>query len=174
MNLHEEINRQKTLMGVTENPHRINAREFNGLDYGDKDAVAFEYRRGEMYLEPEGTHGGGVTSFYKYTVRQKDVPPYEETSVHGRFWTDNRIVSFWVYPPSQAELVKVINDIYAEANAVRKVYSLPEFRINYVEIPWNTVLDEPEKTWDTTSFTGNTNFKVINVEDYDKYMKMVN
>jgi hypothetical protein len=171
MNLHEEINRQKTLMGVTENPHRIKAREFGEMTFESKDAVAFEYRRGKVYLEPKGTHGGGVTAFYKYTVRQKDVPKWEESSIHGRIWTVSRIVSFWIYPRNQAELTKVINDIYAEADVVRKVYDLPTFSIDYVEIPWNTVMDEPEPDWDTKSFAGSTNFKIIGVGDYDKYRK---
>jgi len=170
MSLHEEIKRQQKLMGITENPHRIKAREFGEMTYDGKDAIAFEYRHKKIYLEPKGTHDGGVTSFYKYEIRQKNIPPFEVISIRGRIWMDSSIVSFWVYPTNQIELIKVIDDIYTESNEVRKVYPLPDFQIKYIEIPWNTQLNEPEKTWDSNSFAGSPNFKIINIENYDKYI----
>jgi hypothetical protein len=173
MNLHEEIDRQKNLMGISENPHQINAREFRTLDYKSSDAIVFEYRGDILYLAPQTTHGGGITLFYTNELRQ-NIPAPISTEIKGRIWTNSRLVSFWNYPKSQGELMMVIKNIYREADRIRKRFpniNLPEFSIKYIEIPWNVALNEPMQDWDTWALEGSSNFKIINIEDYEKYYK---
>jgi hypothetical protein len=184
MNLREEIARQKKLMDIEESPHNVQNREFGHLTYSDSDTLVFGYytKDIQLYVAPLTTHGRGTAEFYienrkdkgypltnpKYDPKLLESPAafnYHTDKPRGRIWMDSKLLTFWKYPNSQAELNKIVLQIFRESDVVRQFYPLQHFELKYVEIPKR--MDTFNWEWDT-SFSLYQPHTIINIESYGK------
>lgn len=173
---------------LNESPHAIKWKEFGDLYYTDSDTIAFGYydlldsknTKPKLYLSPQGTHGTGTSEFYidnkrkikypknhlKYNIENIYQLMYNRTLPSGRIWTESKIMTFWKYPTDYQQLMKTINDIFNEADIIRKFYPLlPKFDIKYIELPKKEI----DLNWNMdTNYQSNI---IIDIESYDKYVK---
>lgn len=126
---------------INESPDMIQADNLydiagiHNLGFTDKNALAFGYYRDNMMIgKGSETHAEAAANRYGFknkhtgsaTVQRKDL------KYAGRLWPDQKIISFWNYPPKN-ELKKVLDDIVDEN---RKKYG-DSYYLNFDDPNWS-------------------------------------
>lgn len=70
-----------------------------GLGFNSKDSITFGYLNNKIKV-----------SYTKYSTHQK-IGGRDNLKYAGRFWSKRKIISFWEYPNSYNELIKILKDI---------------------------------------------------------------
>ena len=136
------------MKSIKESPDRItgNVR----VNWGSKDARAFGYYRNELWGTGDGyknTHPELVDKINLYYHQKKEKINLSYTSkadakyllkYSGRIWLEEKIISFWEYPKSKSEKMKVIKDL--EKKYKVKILNDPEWLLEIGEENFETLL----------------------------------
>ena len=108
---------KETISNLTEDPDVINVYGISA-DYRDMDAIPFTMAKGQDDKVFVGTNGGMHGSIQRMYPEYK-IDRLDNFIYDGRIWIDQKIISFWTYPPKnifkqyminlQAELKKVLD-----------------------------------------------------------------
>lgn len=128
---------------VKENPNLINLPN-KELYYKQSNAYAFGYTNGELLI----SQGGGM---------HRDMGLFRsEFTFAGRFWVEDKIISFWEYP-SKSEMPKILEDIKKTfMDKYKKMLNFNDWRIEINISNFNT------EEWKQTDVVG----KLIPINDY--------
>jgi hypothetical protein len=122
----------------------------DGFAHSDSDAVAFGYIKKNGEIATGRVH----YELFDYDKNNKITKYWRADLVYpGRIWTERKIISFWKYPETYQEMIKVVKDL--ENNLNIKIIN-NGYR---VEIPPS---EDPDRLVNDSGWRG----KLIPLEDY--------
>lgn len=151
---------------IEESPDNFKISKNKKLHPFDEDAYSFGYFEGHLYITDYGeTHGkimSGDSSDDLETNRY-------DLEYPGRMWIKSKVISFWNYPKSNAEMRRIANDIsyrYNESND-KRINIWDEFRVDII-VDNNTHEIYDTYISDFGSIPDTCHMEIIPVKDYKK------
>jgi len=149
-----------------ENPDWVRGRKDGGVDTNDElstitassgNAFAFAYNGGRIR----------TSEFYK---THSSIGGRIDTEFPGRAWVDEKIISFWVYPPKD-RLMKMLKDVEKDFNSNHPFSKINITEDWYIDLPSdndNEVTNLNACDWDEDDFSLKFNPILIRIKDYLK------
>lgn len=187
----------KILESLRESPDMVDSREFGMYEWdGEYSTITFGYYKKYMMTtyscsgsmsKTSSTHDE-IGSFYSDLITSHNFPSdirLNKISLRkvcrknminpGRIFIDPSIITFWDYPSSQQELIKIIKDIRNELLIIGEFVAEykeigSNLNVKYIEIVYKRGTEymlfdyEEFGPWDMKS-------KIISINDYNKYIK---
>ena len=174
ISLLEKLTNKKVTL--KENPDTIKARDMSIIAHGYEDSDAHPFgvdEEGNVYIGKKSTTHGSIKDIGKEIKDIKISQKYEtgprsraDYKLTGRVWLDSKLINFWKYPKSKAELFDIINKLKEE---FKLIYDDVDLSVKNIEVYINKDDRTPntyEFDWEYPDVTA----KIISVNDYDKWL----
>jgi hypothetical protein len=136
-----------------ESPDQLDIRDINGVRYNYENdyAYPFGYYHDRLYIGNPGTVHGIIAGKDNILLRT-------DFTYSGRLWTKIKVISFWKYPETYDDLLKILQDIERVAKK----------RFNADRYPINPYADR--KNW-KIEIRSEGDYKYIPIEEYKRSEK---
>lgn len=134
------------------NPNGVLCRPKNIIcSYTNKDSVPFVYANGKVYVFPlDGITHHQICTYFHIDERNTQ-------RVHGRFWTSQKVISFWsaanasvLHLPSSNEL----NDIVIKLKSSRYGYDVSDYILFFSPLASSIFIEMPVEEYIDSRMTG--------------------